>query len=469
MKSQNFFLLLPVLIKLFLAATLELSVDESHYLNYGNWAALSYFDHPPMVGWVQFVFSYFPFGNWIARLPSILIGAYLFWDIYQWLCRRYENPQLAIWIVTGLQFSPILFAMTFLFLPETPLLLFSWLVFRRIEALEIPSPVRILEVAFWCGLAGLSKYTAVLLLPGLLWQFLQRKWYRVEGFWGGSIAGVGLGLALISPVLIWNYQNDWISFSYQTDHVLQTAFSLNNFATSVAGVFIGYSIFLVPWIFVLGFRPLNETDRWALRLTLPVALFFAYAGLTEPILPHWPALVFLVGLAVAQAKAWSLYPGARVWIRRSVSAAVLMTIFLLSQFYFPLPGMEMASRDISGWGDTQARIEVLLKDPKNNSIQGLITTHWTITSRAVVYFKSLLPVHLVDDRKDQYDFWLTSPEHHKDYFVLYSSLEERELKTLVKCGELSLVEEIPARVNGREIFRYQLWLCRKYLPAAEFK
>ena len=36
-----------------LGAGMGLSVDEAHYLLYALHPALSYFDHPPLVGWVQ--------------------------------------------------------------------------------------------------------------------------------------------------------------------------------------------------------------------------------------------------------------------------------------------------------------------------------------------------------------------------------------------------------------------------------
>ena len=36
-----------------LGAVIGLSVDEAHYLLYAVHPALSYFDHPPLVGWVQ--------------------------------------------------------------------------------------------------------------------------------------------------------------------------------------------------------------------------------------------------------------------------------------------------------------------------------------------------------------------------------------------------------------------------------
>ena len=38
---------------LVVGAAVGLSVDEAHYALYAAHPALSYFDHPPLVGWVQ--------------------------------------------------------------------------------------------------------------------------------------------------------------------------------------------------------------------------------------------------------------------------------------------------------------------------------------------------------------------------------------------------------------------------------
>ncbi len=42
-----------VLLHAVVGGYIGLSVDEAHYLLYAYHPALSYFDHPPLVGWVQ--------------------------------------------------------------------------------------------------------------------------------------------------------------------------------------------------------------------------------------------------------------------------------------------------------------------------------------------------------------------------------------------------------------------------------
>ena len=45
-----------VLLHLLLAASVGLSPDEAHYALYGLHPDWSYYDHPPLVGWLQWVF-----------------------------------------------------------------------------------------------------------------------------------------------------------------------------------------------------------------------------------------------------------------------------------------------------------------------------------------------------------------------------------------------------------------------------
>ena len=46
-------LALACLVHFAMGALVGLSVDEAHYALYAAHPALSYFDHPPLVGWVQ--------------------------------------------------------------------------------------------------------------------------------------------------------------------------------------------------------------------------------------------------------------------------------------------------------------------------------------------------------------------------------------------------------------------------------
>jgi|GEM_PF-970993 len=496
MSGRIFWLLLPSFIKIFLAASTELSVDESHYVNYGRWLDWSYYDHPPLVGWVQALFAGLPFHELTVRLPALLMGVILFLDIDRWLRHKTGNEDLAFWITQFLQVSPILAGMTFLFLPETPLLLFSWLIFRVVDearrgagheigsvkdSLAKPNQshqltwLLAIQLGLLCGLAGLSKYTAILLVPGILWEAYSRKWWKAPLAPLKIFTSAALALFCISPVIYWNVLHDFSSFRYQSEHVVQSGFSLKTLGISLAGIVIGYGIFLSPWVSVI-FYPLKnlgsqrvqdipgllESVRWAKGLILFPVLFFVYAALTNEILPHWPALMMMLALMMSLLMVSHLWPASFMWVPRSVGLMALVNLLILSQVYYPVKGAELISRDIVGWKTSLQVMREMKSLPKYSSVEGVITSHWTYASRAVVYFSDFLPVHLVDERKDQYDFWLTSPAVLKDYFVLYTSYESRELKELISCGELRLEKEIPIQVRGTTIFDFQIWLCRQF-------
>jgi 4-amino-4-deoxy-L-arabinose transferase-like glycosyltransferase len=70
-----YFIIFVAIIRLLLAPLVGLGVDEAHYVLYGLNLDLSYFDHPPLVGWVEFIStSVFGTSEFGARLPAILIG-----------------------------------------------------------------------------------------------------------------------------------------------------------------------------------------------------------------------------------------------------------------------------------------------------------------------------------------------------------------------------------------------------------
>ena len=67
------------------------------------------------------------------------------------------------------------------------------------------------------GLAGLSKYTAIFAALAVAACLLAAHGVRLlRSPW--PWVAVLLAVLVVSPVAIWNYQNDWISFVYQTQH-----------------------------------------------------------------------------------------------------------------------------------------------------------------------------------------------------------------------------------------------------------
>ncbi|HIE40334.1 MAG TPA: hypothetical protein EYP76_02770, partial [Thiomicrorhabdus sp.] len=83
------------LLHLFLAFHVELGGDEAHYALYGLMPDWSYFDHPPMVGWLQAIPMWFAPYDWSARLVPIglyiLLNTLLYRVTIELFCKRSAN------------------------------------------------------------------------------------------------------------------------------------------------------------------------------------------------------------------------------------------------------------------------------------------------------------------------------------------------------------------------------------------
>jgi len=136
-------------------------------------------------------------------------------------------------------------ALFLMLMPDTLLFLLIIPIITTAIALEkTPSAKNWLLLGLLLGLAGLSKYTAALFIPPLILYFLIKK--RYELFYNPKIFLLILtALLCVAPVIYWNIQNDWISFSYQSEHVVASeSLNLKGFGASLSAQFFAYNPFL---------------------------------------------------------------------------------------------------------------------------------------------------------------------------------------------------------------------------------
>ena len=100
------FIAFVALLRLLLAPFVGLGVDEAHYVLYGLNLDLSYFDHPPLVGWVQYIFtSIFDTNEFGARVAAIFIGFITSVFIYKLIYEINHNKNEAFVAILALHAS----------------------------------------------------------------------------------------------------------------------------------------------------------------------------------------------------------------------------------------------------------------------------------------------------------------------------------------------------------------------------
>ena len=159
--------------RLVLAATLGLGVDEAYGIGVSHDLDLSYFDHPPLNYWIAHAFIPLLGDGRELRLPFIALFAATNWTLYL-LTRHLFDAAAGVWAVLALNLSMFFAAAGGWILPDGPLMLSLvaagyWLARGLFPGEILRSPwLTWCGTGFWIGLAGLSKYHALLFVGGLL-------------------------------------------------------------------------------------------------------------------------------------------------------------------------------------------------------------------------------------------------------------------------------------------------------------
>ena len=409
-----------------LGFSIGFSVDEAHYALYAQHLAWSYFDHPPLVGWIQWPLVTLTSSEGLIRLvPELLwvISCLLVYqvtlEIHRFIQGRnsgYLTSSLpsantcGLMAVLAIVAAPMPHVLAIGLLPDTLLaplslgLMFMalrWLIQDRFTISDW------LLTGALLGLAGLSKYTAIFTAFALLIVFIvarRKPSIGKIGFWLALL----LALLLISPVLYWNWLNDWISFKYQIAHG-----SGGEWLWRRLGTFLGIQIIVFGPLLIIGsyifLKDCIHASRFSLLALLgfffiPFVIFASLSGGGG--LPHWttPAWFCLAPFAgIGLAKAWSLQHRTVIRILFVFQIALCMI-----GFGFVLSGGITSSSiksnpiaDLYGWKLAGQKAAELTQATKAD---GIAVQNWTLASRAAWYAKPI-PVFVLDQRKDQFDIW----------------------------------------------------------------
>jgi len=343
-----------LLARLALAFLIGPGVDESYTEAISRTLSLSYFDHPPLHQWMAH-FAALAFGEGApARLPFIALFAAT-GCIYYRLTRDLFGPGAATVALFALNATPFFFGPAGGWvLPDGPLLFGLALAAWAAARLFFGSPAdrgsvwRLwLIVGLGFGLAGLSKYSAVLSAAGFV-AFLalsprQRRWLRDPALY----AGAALALAMTAPVIAWNAEHGWASFAFQASRGAPTG-GLK--PLQLAGMAFGEIAYLAPWIFVpltagliAAWRRRSDDRRlFLICLALPPIVPFTLAPVWGARgYPHWtmPGWFFAFALLGAWVEERGLF--ARTlrlwgWLCSALLASVAAVAVVQTATGFPL-------------------------------------------------------------------------------------------------------------------------------------
>ncbi len=343
------FSFLFMLLRFFWAYWVPFGNDEAYYWDWSRSLMLSYYDHPPMVAWV-------------GKLGSLLLSDYSFHSralvpvlhflISILLCCITQNlsqksslsrsQYIAMFLM--IQLAPIFSWGGVFLLPDIGLIF--WVVLAVYIGIKIlfSKDASVWAFIFWGVCAGMalnSKYHALVIMP-FLYVYVWVKSYQRNH--AGLFALAFLVACIVSaPLWVWNSQNDWVSFSFQTAHCFS---GMNIDMIRGFRVIFAQLLLVSPFIFVSFFMVSLQGSklqygsllRW---LSVPLWVLLMCLAFVKEVLPHWVLVSYILSLPliVLRVESISKYCKINFWVFGSLcllvpflAGSVTVTDFVSTKF-----------------------------------------------------------------------------------------------------------------------------------------
>ncbi len=363
-------LLLFFILRIFWCANFPMGNDEVYYWDWSRDLRLSYVDAPPFVAWLCYAGTLFFKNSLGARffVPIVHVLSTIFMIKSVFIFSKIKDISIKnihiLYLLLLTECSPVFNIEGFMLLPDASLLLgisgalyfllkFIYNTKYKIQNTKYKIQNTKYRFNLWhgfllglfLGIAALSKYHAFPIALGFFIAaiFIRKAKTLTQDFlfWVTSIL---TAIVISSPVFIWNIQNNFASFLFQSQHGFSgMSINLKTFIVYL----IGSSFYLFPWFYIpllfFGFRNIfnkKSVSDFSVICTLPFFFLFiliSFPSFGKQVLPHWvmPGFFLLIPAFVLQ---WKPLEGKKKFLWKKVFilsvtlSIVLPTLFSLKFF-----------------------------------------------------------------------------------------------------------------------------------------
>ena len=488
-----------------LSALLEFGNDEVYYWTYALYPDWSHFDHPPMVGWVMQLFSLNLLldSEFFLRLASVLFMTADTYIIYR-IGKELKNAQTGFYAALLYTASIYAFVITGIFImPDTPLMLF-WLLAVWSALRASPSErgaggsnsnASLLLFGLFAGLAMLSKYSGIFLWVGMgLYILLFNRKQLKNPYLYLSLL---ISAVCCIPILYWNMQNGFISFSFHSERVGGNSLNPTAFGTELAGEFLYNN----PVVFVLciiavvaAFKGRLAIGKSSMRLllciTLPMIATFLSFSLMRPTLPHWnaPAYVLLILLAACMLSEKNPAHEGRFKLPKGIVAALSVMLFVvivgsieIQTGFIPLDhhtepeklGRDDFTLDMYGWRQLETKFATLREEKIAERVMheedGIVADEWFPLANIDYYVARPLGMKVMGigylEKLHKY-VWINEERggfnKGEDFWFLTDSRYYKRPEALYPGGfeSIELIDTISIERGGRPAKNFFVYACK---------
>jgi 4-amino-4-deoxy-L-arabinose transferase-like glycosyltransferase len=445
---------------------LDLAPDEAHYWDWSRHLDWSYYSKGPLVAFLIRAGTALA-GPWserltatemvAVRLPAVLCGALLLASLYVLTVQVYGRDRLAAGVVAlGLTMLPLAAGASLMTIDAPYTCCWGWALVLGYQAIMRRSAWAWPAAGLVVGVGILAKYTMVLWLPSVALFLLtapdRRRLLLRPGFWVMN----GVAAACCLPIVVWNFQHDWVSVRHV--HGL-AGFTQENGELQWLGplIYLGgqFALLLGYWfnvwlVAMIAHRPGRVTDpgqQYLWWMSAPMFVFFLlFAVKTGGGELNWPVTAYVSGFILAVAWLVTQLQHPARWYRRlagaflgcaCVAGLALTVLVHQSQWVHPLlarlagpvtPTNAQPLRRLDptcrlrGWQTLAAEVDRLRDRLRRQGIEAeLACSRWNIPGELGFYCQGHPAVYslglVLGDRHSQYDWWHPNPVADPECFA----------------------------------------------------
>ena len=383
--------------RLVLSSFLNLGNDESYYLSFAQQLQINYFDHPPIVAlWVRFFTANLALQDhlFFVRLGSLVACALSSFFIYKTITAiSTTRAGFAGVFLYNISLYASITAGLFIF-PDTPQMVF-WTASMYFITQILRDDKKILPWFLFGACAGLSimsKVHAVFLWGGVFLYavFYRRSWFSNKWFYISAATTA----VIISPILIWNIQNDFITFRFHGQRVVvneKSGFNFMGLLRETVGQLVINNPFTVGLIAVFFSKKYNTNADSAVKIFklmgIPLLIVIFFLSMFRTTLPHWsgPAYVSLLPIAAIGLSEMSLIKF-KIFYRSAFSYTIILFVLIAAAVNFypgtfsKEVGLGLGKTDISldayGWKEAGEKFAAIYKSRSSSSKHPMVCNTW---------------------------------------------------------------------------------------------
>ena len=447
--------------------------DEAYYWLWSKRVDTSYYDHPPLSMWLQYLSSIFIASKklLVRIIPTlslfiVMLVSY-FWLIRLNFYRNIEDYLITLLLLISVPAFNIFFSISF---PD-PVLIFTLLISgfffylysQKKKLIDNTKYFFWYLAVFFFSLGLLAKYNAMLFGVGILTYLTLSKRERDNIVYSKHfLFSIILIFVVFFPVVYWNAKNSYASFGFNLDKRLSTEFQWKNIFENL--IIFSFLLFfssspILFWNLIKLFHKdkrnehLSKGMEVGKHVFLVSILFCLMLSLFTQPLYYWaiPGFVFLIPYLSLIIKKRSHR------IIHLIYGLVISVVLFFNTSIYPVSmffdKIDRETAILYGW---DVILEEVKEEKQRYSLEQVLFSDYRLGSLYAFHAEDTSIDVLMEDRETQFDIWRN--EKQLDSLIFVDDDFPLNTKIISIYTDIRFLKKIDIKINNEHLKSYKLYL-----------